>query len=170
MHTVILGTRGSAFCAHHRQPTNESCTQVWFGMINAPLNDFRVHVRGNTVLPPSVDCFLQQVGDVTAQCQAPWLVGVKPQGLCFDVLAGSPEDTRSANRKSGLSFANGLYPLSAWSRNSQTVPLAREAREAAREVAINNKPTCSSSDSSLPAQESSQQQNSSGTRKYQNLP
>lgn len=36
MHTVILGTRGSAFCAHHRQPTNESCTQVWFGMINAP--------------------------------------------------------------------------------------------------------------------------------------
>lgn len=105
------------------------------------------------MLPPSVDCFLQQGGDVTAQCQAPWLVGVKPQGLCFDVLAGSrPEDTRSANRKSGLSFANGLYPLSAWSRNSHTVPLAREAREAAREAAINNKPTCSSSHSSLPAQ------------------
>lgn len=105
------------------------------------LNDFRVHVRGNTVLPPSVDCFLQQVGDVTAQCQAPWLVGVKPQGLCFDVLAGSPEDTRSANRKSGLSFANGLYPLSAWSRNSQTVPLrGRHGRQRGKLQSTTNPP------------------------------
>lgn len=54
--------KGFGFCAHHRRWeerdwTDESCTQVWLGMKMPLLNDFRVHVRGNTVHPPSVDCF-----------------------------------------------------------------------------------------------------------------
>jgi len=46
-------------------------------MIMLPLMISETMFEWNTVHPPSVDCFLQRTGDVMAQCQAPWLVGVK---------------------------------------------------------------------------------------------
>lgn len=66
--------------------------------------------EGTLCIHPVWTVFPQRVGDVMAQSSS--FLARGGSVFRFDVLAGSPEDSRSSNRKSGFSFANGLYPLS----------------------------------------------------------
>lgn len=127
------------------------------------LNDFRVHVRGNTVHPPSVDCFPSASGRCHGTVKL--LLGSWGSVFRFDALAGSPEDSRSSNRKSGFSFANVyIHSLSAWSPNlANSAPC--EGGTGGSAGSCNQQTHLFVVRQLLPAQKSSQQQNSSGTEK-----